>query len=112
MSSSQLGSVSGVLQATTSVHSLTRPSHDRRNSSDLLAAGKSEKGIKPPQWSYAEDGSAAFDRQRVCTIEFDVPYDLRKSRRVLYCSRRIVVLTMATPSLIAPSVFLYYKLTN
>ncbi|KAL7411776.1 ligand-effect modulator 3 family [Mrakia frigida] len=53
-----------------------------------LNSGNSGASIATPQWSYAEDTTAAFDRQKVCTVEFSVPYDLAKS------------------------VFLYYKLTN
>lgn len=55
---------------------------------DSLARGSDGVSITAPQWSYAQDSSAASGQRQVCTIEFDVPVDLPHS------------------------VFLYYKLTN
>ncbi|CED85237.1 Cell cycle control protein [Phaffia rhodozyma] len=53
-----------------------------------LASGHSSTSISNPQWSYTNSTTGNVWERQVCTLEFDVPYDLD------------------------PSVFLYYKLTN
>jgi len=50
---------------------------------DSLNSGNADAAISTPQWSYAENTSAAFNMQKVCTVEFSVPYDLGQFRFLL-----------------------------
>jgi len=53
-----------------------------------FSSGHSGTSLNPPTWTFSNDSTRPVGEQAVCTVNFDVPYDLD------------------------PSVFLYYKLTN
>lgn len=43
---------------------------------DALSSGHSSAGITPPRWTFSNDSTRPVGQEAVCSITFDVPYDL------------------------------------